>query len=95
MITLLDKFKTVVLQFASLHDTLNLINEDDIRILEESVIYISELEERDRLARQIIKDFILENANMCREFNDNKFLFNSDYIERAEKFIKGVIYEVI
>ena len=89
MITLLDKFKTVVLQFARLHDTLNLINEGDIRILEESVIYISELEKRDRLARQIIKDFILENANMCREFNDNKFLFNSDYIERAEKFIKG------
>ena len=63
MITLLDKFKTVVLQFVRLHDTLNLIDEDDIRIL--------------------------ENANMCREFNDNKFLFNSDYIERAEKFIKG------
>lgn len=89
MITLLDKLKTIVLQFANSHDKLNLIDEDDIRILEESVIYISELEERDRLARQIIKDFILENANMCREFNDNKFLFNSDYIERAEKFIKG------
>lgn len=89
MITLLDKFKTVVLQFANLHDKLNLINEDDIRTLEESVIYISELEKRDELAKQIIKDFILENANMCKEFNDNKFLFNSDYIERAEKFIKG------
>lgn len=88
MITLLDKFKTVVLQFANLHDKLNLIDEDDIKTLEESVIYISELEKRDRLARQIIKDFILENANMCREFNDNKFLFNSDYIERAEEFIK-------
>ena len=71
-----------------MHDTLNLINEDDIRTLEESVIYISELEKRDRLAKQIIKDFILENANMCKEFNDNKFLFNSDYIERAEEFIK-------
>ena len=88
MITLLDKIKTIVLQFANLHDKLNLIDEDDIKTLEESVIYISELEKRDRLARQIIKDFILENANMCREFNDNKFLFNSDYIERAEEFIK-------
>lgn len=89
MITLLDKFKTVVLQFANLHDKLNLIDEDDIKTLEKSVIYINELEKRDKLAKQIIKDFILENANMCREFNDNKFLFNSDYIERAEKFIKG------
>lgn len=67
----------------------NLIDEDDIKTLEKSVIYISELEKRDELAKQIIKDFILENARMCREFNDNKFLFNSDYIERAEKFIKG------
>lgn len=88
MITLLDKLKTIVLQFANSHDKLNLINEDDIRTLEESVIYISELEKRDELAKQIIKDFILENANMCKEFNDNKFLFNSDYIERAKKFIK-------
>ena len=88
MITLLDKLKTIVLQFANLHDKLNLIDEDDIKTLEESVIYISELEKRDELAKQIIKDFILENANMCKEFNDNKFLFNSDYIERAEKFIK-------
>ena len=89
MITLLDKLKTIVLQFANLHDKLNLIDEDDIKTLEESIIYISELEKRDELAKQIIKDFILENANMCKEFNDNKFLFNSDYIERAEKFIKG------
>ena len=89
MITLLDKLKIVVLQFARLHDTLNLIDEDDIKTLEESVIYISELEKRDRLAKRIIKDFIIENKNMCRQFNDNKFLFNSDYIERAEKFIKG------
>ena len=88
MITLLDKLKTIVLQFANLHDKLNLIDEDDIKTLEESVIYISELEKRDKLAKQIIKDFILENANMCKEFNDNKFLFNSDYIKRAEKFIK-------
>jgi hypothetical protein len=49
MITLLDKLKTIVLQFANLHDKLNLIDEDDIKTLEESVIYISELEkERDK-----------------------------------------------
>lgn len=88
MITLLDKFKTVVLQFASLHDTLNLINEDDIRILEESVIYISELENVINWQDRLLKILFLKTQICAESLMMINFLFNSDYIERAEKFIK-------
>ena len=40
------------------------------------------------IACAIIKDFLLENENNCRINNCNLCRFNSDYIKRAEKFLK-------
>ena len=94
MITLLDKLKTIVLQFANLHDKLNLIDEDDIKTLEESVIYISELEEeRDKYRNMIFdKEEQLTKAKEIikkyYKYNPSCEYFYEDIDKEAEQFLK-------
>ena len=40
------------------------------------------------IACAIIKDFLLENEHNCRSNSCNLCRFNSDYIKRAEEFLK-------